>query len=493
LGEVTPVSGTERRAGAVSDARGTAYLTAAKLWFLATGAFLPILLARILPPDRYGVYKVVTGAMTIVNALLVTGAVQSVSKFVAEDLARADEVHRKALILQAGLGVGAAAFFALAAPLVAAALRDPGLVALLRLAALAIATFGLYAVFMGTMNGRRHFGKQAALDFTYSTAKVALILGLAWTAGVAGALVGFASAGLLVGLLGLAFAGTGAPGHGFPMRRLFGFAAGAMSVTLVVNLLLQTDLFLVKRLSAAGASNLQAGLYSVAMDLSRLPYQALAVPVALVLLPAVSRGVALGEPAAAAAALRGALRYVLIGVGLCATILAANALPLLLLVFKPGYALAAVPLRIAPFGMLAFCVYYLMSTALIGSGRPFLAAAIGAVTLAVDVALNALLIPRHGLLGAAAATCGALAIGAVLSAVVIRSILHASLPLTTLARVAIAAAATAAASSLWPVTGPVVLIKGGILTALFGGALLVLREIGREDFDRFRAIFRVAG
>ena len=483
----------ERAHGAVSEARGAAYLTAAKLWFLATGALLPILLARILPPDRYGVYKVVTGAMTVVNALLVTGAVQSVSKFVAEDFARSAEVHRKALILQGALGLVAATLFAGAAPIIAAGLRDAALVSLLRLAAIAIATFGLYAVFMGTTNGRGLYGKQAALDFAYSTSKVALILLGAWIGGVAGALVGFAGAGLLVGLLGILLAGTGRSGRAFSMGRLLGFAAGAMSFTLVINLLLQADLLLVKRLSPAGSSDLQAGLYSAALDLSRLPYQALAVPIALVLLPAVSRGMALDDRAAAGAALRGALRYVLIGVGLCVTVLASNALPLLLIVFKSHYAGAAVPLRVVPFGVLAFSVFYLYATALVGSGRPLHAAALGGVTLLLDVALNAALIPRHGIAGAAVATSAALAIGAIASAVFVRSTLGVSFPAATLARVAIAGAAITAASSLWPVTGLIVLVKGGVLTALFGAALLLLREVGREDLDHLRAIFRAAG
>jgi len=479
-----------RAAGAVSEARGTAYLTVAKLWFLATGALLPILLARILPPDRYGIYKVVTGAMTVVNALLVAGAVQSVSKYVAEDIARSAEVHRKALILQGGLGFVAALLFAGAAPLIAAGLRDAALVSLLRFAAIAIATFGLYAVFMGTTNGRGLYGKQAALDFAYSTSKVALLLLGAWIGGVAGALVGFASAGLLVGLLGILFAGTGRSGNAFPMGRLLGFAAGAMSFTLTINLLLQADLLLVKRLSPAASSDLQAGLYSAAMDLSRLPYQALAVPVALVLLPVVSRAVSLDDRAAAAAALRGALRYVLIGVGLCATVLASNALPLLLTVFKPHYTGAAVPLSIAPFGVLAFCVFYLYATALVGSGRPLHAAALGGVTLLLDVALNAALIPRHGIAGAAAATSVALAIGAIASAVFVRSTLGVSFPVATLARVAIAGAAITEASSLWPVTGLIVLVKVGVLTALFGAALVLLREVGRDDLERVRAMFR---
>ncbi len=480
----------QTRAGAASDARGTAYLTAAKLYFLATGALLPILLARILPPDRYGIYKVVTGAMTVVNALLVTGALQSVSKFVAEDLGRSPEVHRKALVLQTGLGLLAAALFVGAAPLMAGGLRDAALVPYLRLAALAIATFGLYAVFMGTMNGRGWFGKQAALDFTYSTTKVGLILGFAWVAGVSGALVGFASAGLAVGLLGLLFAGTGRRGDRFSMRALQVFSAGAMSMTLVINLLLQTDLFLVKRLSPAGQSNLLAGLYSAALDLSRLPYQAIAVPTELVLLTAVSRGLAGGSSEEAARALRAALRYVLIGVGLAATLLATNALPLLMIVFKPAYAGAAEPLRIAPFGVLAFCVFYMFSTALIGSGRPYHAAGIGALTLGAHFTLNTLIIPRFGLTGAAAATALALAIGAVMAGTYAARALGASFPAGTLLRAGLAAAALAALSPLWPATGIAVLVKCAGLALVFVMVLAALREFSRDDLDAFRAILR---
>ena len=477
-----------RQDGVVSDARGTVYLTAAKLYFLATSALLPLLLARILSPDKYGIYKVVIGAMTVVNALLVTGALQSVSKFVAEDPGRSPEVHRKALILQTLLGAAAALLFVLAAPLMAAGLRDPALAHYLRLAALAIATFGLYAVFMGTMNGRGLFGKQAALDFTYSTAKVGLILGLAWIGSVAGALVGFASAGLAVGLLGLLFAGSGRWGERFPMRRLLGFAAGAMSVTLVVNLLLQTDLFLVKRLSPAGDSNLLAGLYSAALDLSRLPYQAIAVPTALVLLPAVSRGLAGNTNGDAARALRAALRYVLIGVGLAATLLATNSHPLLMLIFKPAYAGAALPLRIAPFGVLAFCIFYVFATALIGSGRPFHAAAIGVVTLIIDVILNSLLIPPYGLVGAASATALALTAGALLAAFHVRRTLRVEFPLATLGRVLIAGVLIAGVSTRWDAVGVLVLLKCAGLGALFLGFLILFRELTRDDLARLRAI-----
>ncbi len=272
------------------------------------------------------------------------------------------------------------------------------------------------------------------------------------------------------------------------MRKLLGFAAGAMSVTFVMNLLLQTDLFLVKRLSPAGESNLLAGLYSAALDLSRLPYQAIAVPTALVLLPAISRGLADRSKGDAALALRAALRYVLIGVGLAATLLATNALPLLMLIFKPAYAGAALPLHIAPFGVLAFCLFYVFATALIGSGRPFHAAAIGAVTLVIDVILNSLLIPPYGLIGAAGATALALAAGALLAAVHVRRTLAVTFPVATLGRVLLAGALIAGVSTRWDVAGLLVLLKCAALGVLFLGFLVLFRELTREDLARLKAI-----
>jgi O-antigen/teichoic acid export membrane protein len=272
------------------------------------------------------------------------------------------------------------------------------------------------------------------------------------------------------------------------MRKLLGFAAGAMSVTLVLNLLLQTDLFLVKRLSPIDLSNIEAGLYSVALDLSRLPYQAIAVPAALILLPAISRGLAAGTPAAAAASLQAALRYVLIGVGLCAVLLATNALPLVLLVFKPIYAGAALPLRIAPFGVLAFCLFYVFATALIGSGRPLHAAAIGAVTLVIDIALNTLLIPPYGLTGAAAATALAVAAGTILAAVHVNRTLGAVFPLATLGRTLLAGLLVAGASTTWEAAGLLVIVKCALLGLLFLGLLVLFRELTRDDLARVRSI-----
>ncbi|MBK6312975.1 MAG: oligosaccharide flippase family protein [Blastocatellia bacterium] len=168
------MSGTEDVAAKAG--RGTIYITASKLWFMVTGAALMFVLPRLVSVADVGVYKVVIGLVSVVNAVVVTGTIQTVSKFVSQTPEHADAIKRKALLLQVVLGGGAAAAFALAAPLVAASLNDASLTPYLRLAALITASYTFYAVFVGVLNGRKDFLRQAALDAVYSTAKVLLIV-----------------------------------------------------------------------------------------------------------------------------------------------------------------------------------------------------------------------------------------------------------------------------------------------------------------------------
>ena len=127
-----------------SSGRGTIYITASKLWFMVTGAAIYFVLPRLVSPANLGVYKVVIGLVSVINAVVVTGTVQTVSKFVSQTPELADAIKRKALLLQCVLGGGAAVAFALAAPLVATALNDASLTPYLRLAALITASYAFY-------------------------------------------------------------------------------------------------------------------------------------------------------------------------------------------------------------------------------------------------------------------------------------------------------------------------------------------------------------
>jgi O-antigen/teichoic acid export membrane protein len=111
------------------------------------------------------------------------------------------------------------------------------------------------------------------------------------------------------------------------------------------------------------------------------------------------------------------------------------------------------------------------------------------VTLMLDVTLNALLIPRFGLTGAAAATTIALAAGATVAAIHVRSTLGAAPPVPTLVRITIGGAIVGSLSMLWPLTGIAMLVKCLALLGVFGLSLLALGEIRLREIPFARGSF----
>src|ERR1051325_6621981 len=189
-GQEAPPADVARVAG-----RGTIYITAAKLWFMASGALIYVALPRLLTPEQFGLYQVVIGVVSIINAVVVTGTSQTVSKYISQEESKADSVKANALKLQIPVGGGLALSFFLLAPVIASYLNDPRLANHLRLASLITLSYSFYAVFTGYFNGTKKFLTQAALDMTYSTLKLALIVLLVSLGyGVGGGVGGFALA-----------------------------------------------------------------------------------------------------------------------------------------------------------------------------------------------------------------------------------------------------------------------------------------------------------
>ena len=144
--------------------RGTIFITAAKVWFIVTGYGIYFALPRLLSVEQWGLYVVVIGAVSVLNAVIVTGTYQTVSKYVSQEEEKADSVKVAALRLQLLVGGGASLGFFLLASVIAGYLNDQRLTAYLRLASLITLSYSFYSVFTGYFNGRRKFLTQAGLD-----------------------------------------------------------------------------------------------------------------------------------------------------------------------------------------------------------------------------------------------------------------------------------------------------------------------------------------
>ncbi|MBI3654373.1 MAG: oligosaccharide flippase family protein [Acidobacteria bacterium] len=473
--------------------RGTILITLAKLWFMISGYGISFALPRLISKDEFGLYKIVIGVVSIINAVIVTGTQQTVSKYISQEESKADAVKAKALRLQTLVGGAAALGFFLLAPLIARYLHDERLTNYLRVASLITLSYGFYAVFIGYFNGRKDFLKQALLDVAYSTMKlgyIVLFVGLGF--GVMGGVGGFALAAASVLALSVMVAGRGRREGEVPAAELLKFQAYLLGFTLLLNLLQKVDLVLIKALSSADATiaSENAAYYGAALDLANLTYQII-ISITFVIFPLISQATFAAERAKTQSYIANTLRYTLMIMAGLATLFSANARGALAVVYPADYQAGGAALRVVAFGMLFFGMLYVLTTIISASGEPKVSLLIGALTLLLSAALNYLLIPLAGLRGAATATTVAMCVGAVGGAAYLAARFQAFLPWLSALRITACAALVYALSlSFSPAAKIWILIKLAVLGLVYVTALLVSREIGRDDVAILKRIIK---
>lgn len=464
--------------------RGTIYITAAKLWFVVSGAAIHFTLPRLIRDDQFGLYQIVVNIVSIVNAVIITGTYQSVSKHVSEQPEKAGSVKATALRLQVLVGGFSSLGFFLLAPVVANYLHDPRLVPYLRLASLIPLSYSFYAVFTGYFNGRREFLTQAALDITYSTLKLGLIVLLVWLGyGVAGAVSGFVLAAACILAASAMVAGKGERAGSIRASDLLKFQGILFLFTFVLNLLQKVDLILIKALSSSDAieASKNAAYYSAATAVANLTYQII-ISVTFVIFPLISHTTFASERATTRLYITNTLRYTLMMMALAATLFSANASEVLRVMYPEPYQAGTPALSILALGMLLFGLVAVMTTVISASGRPGISLLVGCVTLATSAGLNAVLIPAYGLRGAAASTTAAMLVGALTCGAYLWRRFGPLVPALSAVRIGGCSALAYGISVLVSPASKLLIVAqlvGASLAYLAG--LVLSREIGREE------------
>ena len=409
---------------------GTIAIFGAKVFFMAAGYGLVAGLTRMLSTDEFGKYSVVFGVLALINMVLINGTMQTVSRHVAAYPTNEAGLRRRAFAYQAAFtAVLLAAFFG-AAPLLGSFFKDPHLVPLLRWASIITAIYAFYAINVGYLNGKKLFLRQAILDVSFSTLKVSMILLLAWKGfGMYGVIGGFAAAAFAVFVLSFFLSGFSFSGRAvsdFPPRVFIRYAFSVMGVALLLNFVLQADLFMLKRMTAPDLADARAGLYAASQHIARIPYY-LMVTAALVLFPTIASlsGTDAETVKRRAATTSSAFTAIL---GLLAG-MAAVTMPisgrLLRVLYPAQYAPAADTLAILIGGIVLLTLVFIAVTMISGAGKPAVSIVLLGGCLTVQAIGGTLLIGTHGMEGAAAATSAAA--GVTLAAAVIWMRKHFSL------------------------------------------------------------------
>jgi len=509
---------------AQSAGRGLLFITAAKVWFMVGGAAIGFLLPRMFPRStsvqRYGEWGLVLSAMSVLNNVLVTGTIQSVSKFASRGARWIEGAKRVALgVNLVGGALVALLYLLVASPLVAWFERNPSLLAPLRLSTGVVFCYAIYAVFVGAANGAREFHKQAGLDIGFTTLRATLVLGAALAfSTVFGAVGGFVLAAAAILAASIVVVGVRPVQDKPSAREYLGFLAPVAVYLAILNVLMFVDLWLLARLVSLGAehagrapgeaaaiANRAVGAYNAALQIARLPYQAI-LAVTFVLFPLVSQATFSDDAGRTRGYVAKAMRLSLLVVVAAAVAVAARPDALLAFLFPKNdrgvneYLAGAAALGPLMFAYVGFSMFSIAGTIINGAGLTRAPIAIGLGTLALDAAANAIAIPwalargSSPLLAAGVATTVAMLAGFVASLAYLERRFGASLAKRSAARIAIAAAAGVLVGRVLPLPSGARFVAHALgLSACVAGAavyLALLFATGELSFAELRALTR---
>jgi len=176
---------------------------------------------------------------------------------------------------------------------------------------------------------------------------------------------------------------------------------------------------------------------------------------------------------------------------LTATLFSANAGEVLSVVYPAAYQAGSHALAVVAFGMLFFGFLYVLTTIISASGRPIVSVLIAAITLVASAALNAILIPPYGLVGAAVATTASMLMATAVACTYVGTKFGALISIASTARIVVSAAVIYIGSRVIHPTSKVMVVgQLAVLGIGYCGLLILTREIGRKDL---RMIARVIG
>ena len=419
--------------------KGTIYLTIGQIVFVISSYTLHIGLARYLGPEKYGMFGVILYLTIMARSLVNRGVPQSVSKYIAENEGYANTIKNKGLFVQAVVSIIIAIIYFSCAKVLSQLLHDSSLTPYIQLSAINVPFFGLYMIYIYSLNGKRWFGHQAILGIIHDTILPLIIIILV--------LAGFSLNGAIMGLILTAIIGSvvghfycqfepdhhvpeGLPppeglhlpeGHVmhdtkpiyFPVSTIIKFAIPVTIFAIFTSILLSIDLLLVKSILK---ENIQAGFYASARSLAVTPFF-ISIALSRSIFPAIARAAADNNHSLTRQYIQHSLRLLLIWMIPVVAIVSATSREIILLIYSTPYLSASIPLSILIIGIGFFTVYLILTTIITAGDNPNLSMWLNIVILIVSIIANLYLIPRYGIIGASIGTSIAMIIGAIISAI----------------------------------------------------------------------------
>jgi len=463
-------------------AKGTLYYLIAAAVFVSSSYTIHIIIARHMGPALYGVFGIVLSVLSVSDLVVRGGIGKAVSKYVAEGKNRFGTL-KAGLCLQLFVSTVITFAYFMSASSIASLLGDKTLILCIRISALCIIPYALDSVYHGYLNGIREFRRESMASILYSLVKLGTVLTVVFTVSrVNEIFIAYAISACASVMLSRQFGNKfmkNADDTVLPVKKLVAFAIPVAIYCITEVLLMNTDIFLIKRLLH---DNALAGYYISAGSLARLPWYILGA-FYMTLYPSISRAVSNGDMYSARKYMGQSLRYLLIVIVPMAFTISSSGSNLIQLFYSDAFIAASSPLSVLIFGMSLLAVFTLFTGVISASGKPSVSVCFTAILMPIAFAANLVLIPKYGLLGAAIASTFTYGIGVILAGSFVLLKFGKCVSVLSLSRILIASFAISFLLPRYPVNG--LMLFGTYLIALcvYIGILFVTREITGEDIN----------
>ena len=478
-----------------SVVKGTLYLGFARLVFILSGYIVHIGLGRILGPSKYGLYAVTISLLTTINLILAMGIPQAISKFVSENLSKAEIIKKVGLKIQFLISmILFIAYLLLSHPISIILSGGPDLLSLIRISAIAIPTYAIFSALNGYLNGLRFYKEQSIALSAYHFSKILLVLLLATVSGIFGAVFGFALSslvGLTVVILLLRnlnfkslISYLEKSDDNYLYLKIIKFGLPITVISIALNLSTTIDLLILKAITKNAH---EVGYYSAASVISKIPYMLLGA-LNMALFPAISNVTYLNNVEKMKEYIRESFRYILIFLVPVIVFISVTSTEFISLLFSQKFFPAGEPLKILIIGILFFSIVAYLLNIITASGKVIVAMGFSIFLLILSASLNLIMIPLYRMIGAATAVTSA---SLILMLILMAYTIHrfgAVFPWTTILKVCTAVLLIVSLIFYIRFPGILLLVQYLIAFALYFIILIGLGEIKEKDIMRLKKI-----
>ena len=394
--------------------KGIIYNLISRLIFIFGAYAIHIYLARLLGPEKYGVFGVCIAVITICYVFLNNGVRQIVSKSSAKCPESAKYILKKGITVQLIISTLLGLLLIIFAKNIECLFNDRDLILPLYLSGIIIITQSLYFVYTGVLNGLKKFGCENAVLSAYGFVRPVMAILLVYLGfEVMGALAGFLIASISAVILGIiltwnlgnkkydAIKVSNILKSSIPIMVIFG------GITIIMNF----DLLSVKHFMPEGEFS---GYYTSAAAISKISYWFL-FAFGSVLLPFVSSSFHKNDIKQTRKYINEIIRYSLLIVLPMIFLFSFYADNAVCLIYGENYQPAGDVLKILIFGLMGLGLISIFSHIMIGINQEKLMIGYSLIGIITAIVLNIIFVPRIGMIGAAISTTFSAVVVAILS------------------------------------------------------------------------------